>query len=54
MFSSSATRLTPEELAEFTERYVELIKSYWRPPEECPPDAEPVAVLFYAFPWPGE
>lgn len=54
MFSSSATRLTPAELAEFTERYVELVKSYWRPPEECPPESEPVAVLFYAFPWPGE
>ncbi len=54
MFSSSATRLTKEELAEFTERYVDLLKSYWRPPEECPSDAVPIAVLFYAFPWPGE
>ena len=54
MFSSSATRLTKEELVEFSERYVELLKSYWRPPEECPADAAPVAVLFYAFPWPGE
>lgn len=54
MFSSSATRLTKEELVEFSERYVELLKSYWRPPEECPPEAAPVAVLFYAFPWPGE
>ena len=54
MFSSSATRLTREELTEFTERYVELLKTYWRPPEECPPDAAPIAVLFYAFPWPGE
>jgi DNA-binding transcriptional ArsR family regulator len=54
MFSSSATRLTKAELARFTEEYVELLKRWWRPPEECPPDARPVAVLFYAFPWPGE
>ena len=54
MFSSSATRLTREELVEFTERYVDLLKSYWRPPDECPPEAAPIAVLFYAFPWPGE
>ena len=54
MFSSSATRLTRDELVEFTERYVELLKSYWRPPEDCPPDATPIAALFYAFPWPGE
>lgn len=54
MFSSSATRLTKDELVEFTERYVDLLKSYWRPPEECPPDAAPIAVLFYAFRWPGE
>lgn len=54
MFSSSATRLTKDELARFGEDYVALLKSYWRTPEECPADAEPIAVLFYAFPWPGE
>ncbi len=53
-FSSSATRLTPAELEDFSARYLELLKSYWRPPDECPPDAEPVALIFYAFPWPGE
>jgi predicted ArsR family transcriptional regulator len=54
MFSSSAMRLTHDELRELGERYVELLKSYWRPPEESPEDAKPVAAIFYAFPWPGE
>ena len=52
MFSSSATRLTKEELAQFTEEYVALLKRWWRPDERD--DALPIAVLFYAFPWPGE
>lgn len=54
MFSSSATRLTAEELSRFTEEYVEFLKRWWRPPEEWPPEAKPIALLFYAFPWPGE
>ena len=54
MFSSSATRLTRDELKLFTEDYVDLFKKYWRPPDECPADAEPIAAVFYAFPWPGE
>ncbi len=54
MFSSSATRLTKEELGRFTEEYVQLLKRYWRPEEQLPPDAKPIALLFYAFPWPGE
>lgn len=54
MFSSSAARLTKQEMARFTEDYVRLLKRYWRPPERQPKDARPIAVLFYAFPWPGE
>jgi DNA-binding transcriptional ArsR family regulator len=54
MFSSSATHLTDEELPRFTEEYVTFLKRWWRAPEERPPEAKPVAVLFYAFPWPGE
>lgn len=54
MFSSSATHLTDEELARFTEEYVGFLERWWRPPDERPPGARPVAVLFYAFPWPGE
>jgi DNA-binding transcriptional ArsR family regulator len=54
MFSSSATHLTEEELRRFTEEYVAFLKRWWRPPEERPPDARPIAALFYAFPWPGE
>jgi DNA-binding transcriptional ArsR family regulator len=54
MFSSSATHLTEVELRRFTEEYVALLERWWRPPEDRPPEATPVAVLFYAFPWPGE
>lgn len=54
MFSSSIARMTKEELAEFTEQYVELLKRFWRTPEEAPQDARAIAVLFQAFPWPGE
>jgi DNA-binding transcriptional ArsR family regulator len=54
MFSSSIARLTPAELERFTEEYVELLKRYWRSPDEVPADAEAVSVLMYAFPWPGE
>jgi len=54
MFSSSATRLTKQEFTRFTEDYVRLLKRYWRPEAKMPPGAQPVAVLFYAFPWPGE
>ena len=54
MFSSSALQLTESELGQFTEEYVELVKRWWREPEDLPADAAPIAVLFYAFPWPGE
>jgi DNA-binding transcriptional ArsR family regulator len=54
MFSSSITHLTPDELARFTEEYVELLKRYWREPDERQPDAKPVAAMLAAFPWPGE
>ena len=54
MFSSSITHLTKDELARFTEEYVELLKRYWREPDERPPDAKPVAAMLSAFPWPGE
>jgi DNA-binding transcriptional ArsR family regulator len=54
MFSSSIARLTKEELARFTEEYVELLSRYYRPPDEARPGDRPVAVFFSAFPWPGE
>jgi len=54
MFSSSIARLTPAELERFSEEYVDLLKRYWRADEDVPDDAEPVSVLCYAFPWPGE
>jgi len=54
MFSSSSRRFTKEELELFTEEYIELLKRHWRPPEQSPPEARPVAIVFYAFRWPGE
>jgi DNA-binding transcriptional ArsR family regulator len=54
MFSSSIARLTRDELERFTEEYVDLLKRYWRSPDEIPAEAEAVSVLMYAFPWPGE
>lgn len=54
LFSNAAAHLTREEFAAFTQRYVELLKEYVRPAEDAMPGAIPVAVLFYAFPWPGE
>jgi DNA-binding transcriptional ArsR family regulator len=54
MFSSSATHLTEDELRRFTEEYVSFLKRWYRSPEERPHEAAPIAVLFYAFPWPGE
>jgi DNA-binding MarR family transcriptional regulator len=54
MFSSSALHLSQDELRRFTEEYVELVKRWWRPEGERASDAAPIAVLFYAFPWPGE
>jgi DNA-binding transcriptional ArsR family regulator len=54
MFSSSAIHLTEEELRRFTEEYVALVKGWWRPADASPPDAAPITLLFYAFPWPGE
>lgn len=54
MFSSSALRLTEDELRRFTEEYVDLLKRWWREPGDEPESAVPVAALFYAFPWPGE
>jgi DNA-binding MarR family transcriptional regulator len=54
MFSSSATHLTAEELPRFTEEYVALLIKWFRAEAERPAEAVPVAVLFYAFPWPGE
>jgi DNA-binding transcriptional ArsR family regulator len=54
VFSSSAAHLTPDELVSFTEEFVTLLKRYWRNPEDRPAEASPVAVMLYAFPWPGE
>lgn len=54
MFSSSATHLTESELRRFGEEYVAFLERWWRAPEDRPADAVPVAVLLYAFPWPGE
>jgi DNA-binding transcriptional ArsR family regulator len=52
--SSSAARLTPAELKRFGEEYIALVNRYYRAPEDAPEDAIPVALILYAFPWPGE
>jgi DNA-binding transcriptional ArsR family regulator len=54
MFSGSALHLSESELRGFTEEYVTLVKRWWREPEKRSAGAVPIAVLFYAFPWPGE
>lgn len=46
--------MTEDELRGLTEEYVALLQRWWRPAGEGPGDAVPVALLFYAFPWPGE
>jgi DNA-binding transcriptional ArsR family regulator len=52
LFSSSAVRLTKAELTELGEEIIALVQRYWREPGTAPPDAEPVALMFYGIPWP--
>ncbi|MQA24940.1 MAG: helix-turn-helix domain-containing protein [Micromonosporaceae bacterium] len=49
MISTGTHRMTREELRRFTEEYVAFAKRWIRPPEDAPPDAEPVTALFMAF-----
>lgn len=53
MHSYGGTRLTPDELKQFTEEYIEFLKGWHRGPGEDSPGARHVTVLFHAFPSPG-
>ena len=49
MMSTGTYRLTPEELRQFAEEYIAFVKRWRRPPEDAPPEAQPVTALFMAF-----
>jgi hypothetical protein len=51
-FSHSSLHLTPTELRRFGADIVSLIKRYYRPDAQRPPDASPVRLMLYAFQWP--
>ncbi|GLW27902.1 ArsR/SmtB family transcription factor [Actinoplanes regularis] len=50
MHSYGGTRLTPEELKQFGEEYIALLKRWHRGPGEDTPGARHITVLFNAFP----
>ena len=49
MISTGTYRLTREELRQFAGEYIAFVKRWSRPPDEAPPDAQPVTALFAAF-----
>ena len=49
LFSRSAARLTADELAGFTQEYLELVRR-WIRHREAPADARPVRVAMFAYP----
>lgn len=49
-YSRGLIRVTLEELAQFFEDYISLLKRYQRPPEETPSDGRVVLTRFLAFP----
>ena len=51
-FSRGALRLTQDELKRFFDDYMALMKRYWRPDEDVPPEARRVLLRFIAFPDP--
>jgi predicted ArsR family transcriptional regulator len=53
-YSRGLIRVTLEELAQFFEDYIALLKHYHRPPEDAPSDARVVLTRFLAFPAPLE
>ncbi|MCE6994639.1 helix-turn-helix domain-containing protein [Saccharothrix sp. S26] len=52
-YSRGSVRVTLDELHEFFDEYMALLKRYQRPVDETPADARHVAVRFFAFPVPG-
>ena len=51
-YSRGAVQVTLEELLEFFEEYIALVKRYQRPVEEAPADSRLVLTRFFAFPAP--
>lgn len=51
-YSRGFIEVTADELTEFFEEYLKLLRRYRRPPEETPPDARPVIANFLAYPAP--
>jgi DNA-binding transcriptional ArsR family regulator len=52
--SFGAAVLTPDEVGQFAEEYIALLKRWQRDPADAPPDARHVTALFYVFPTPDE
>ena len=53
-YSRGLIRVTLEELAQFFEDYIALLKRYYRPPEDAPSGSRMVLTRFLAFPAPLE
>lgn len=53
-YSRGAIRVTLDELAEFFEEYLKLLKRFQRPDDDTPTDARTVLTRFVAFPDPKE
>jgi hypothetical protein len=51
-YSRGFIEVTADELREFFEEYLKLLRRYRRPPEDTPPDARPVVANFLAYPAP--
>jgi predicted ArsR family transcriptional regulator len=51
-YSRGTVRVTLEELVEFFEEYIALLKRYQRPAEDAPEDSRLVLTRFFAFPAP--
>ena len=52
-FSRGSIQVTLEELEEFFEEYIALLRRYQRPEEQTPPEARTVLTRFFAYPAPG-
>jgi DNA-binding transcriptional ArsR family regulator len=51
-FSRATLHLSQEEIKRFFDEYMALVKRYWRPADDIPPQARQFRVRFIAFPEP--
>jgi len=51
-YSRGHIRVTADQLKEFFEEYIKLLRRYQPSPEQAPPDARPVVASFMAYPAP--